>query len=172
MGMKSEIEQALEAHAAWRKHFKDFLHGKASFDVALAGVTDQCAFGKWLDHEGDRLMPEDLHGDICAAHAAFHQTAAEIVQKIKEKRFAEAHADVAPDGALNHASEKLAKLLLKASLREPGHGGATPNADAEKAAETAPEASAEKTAQPAPEASAEKTAPPAPDADAAAPDPS
>ncbi len=84
MGMKSEIEQALDAHAAWRKHFKDFLNGRGSFDTATVGANDQCQFGKWLNREGSRLMPASLYGDIRAAHDEFHHVAAGIVQKIKD----------------------------------------------------------------------------------------
>ena len=57
--MKSEIDAALEAHAAWRKHFRDYLSGRASFDVASAGASDLCQFGRWLSREGYRLMPSD-----------------------------------------------------------------------------------------------------------------
>ena len=120
MGMKTEIDQALEAHAAWRKNFRDFLAGRTSFDVSKVVATDQCRFGKWLNQEGHRLMPAQLHIDIGLAHAAFHQIAAGIVQKIKDKLFAEAHADVAPGGSLDQASARLTELLLKASLRGPG----------------------------------------------------
>lgn len=136
MGMKSEIEQALAAHAAWRKRFKDYLNGRAAFDTASAGATDQCQFGKWLNREGYRLMPTDLYGDIRAAHEEFHRIAAGIVQKIRDKQFAEARQDLAADGPFNGASERLAGVLLKATLREPGKGGARP--EAEPAAETPP----------------------------------
>ncbi len=124
MGMKSEIEQALDAHAAWRKHFKDFLNGRGSFDTATVGANDQCQFGKWLNREGSRLMPVSLYGDIRAAHDEFHHVAAGIVQKIKDKQFAEAHRDLAADGPFNQASENLKGVLLKATLREPGGGNA------------------------------------------------
>jgi hypothetical protein len=120
MGMKIEIEEALMAHAAWRKRFRDFLNGKASFDLASAGDGHQCQFGKWLDKEGYRLMPEKRHTEIREAHDEFHRVAAGIVQKIKEKQFAEAHADIATDGALNQASARLTELLTKARLHEPG----------------------------------------------------
>ena len=122
MGIKSEIEQALEAHAAWRKRFRDFLSGHASFDVASVGATDQCQFGKWLNHEGEHLLPTELHDDIRAAHDEFHRIAASILQKIRDKQFAAAHGDLAPDGAFNQASVHLADFLFKATLHAPGSG--------------------------------------------------
>lgn len=137
MGMKSEIDQALEAHAAWRKHFKDFLNGRGSFDTATVGANDQCQFGKWLNREGSRLMPASLYGDIRAAHDEFHRVAAGIVQKIKDKQFAEASKDLAAEGPFNRASENLKSILLKATLRAPG--GASAPAEAAPQAEPAPQ---------------------------------
>lgn len=158
MGMKSEIEAALHAHTLWRTRFKDFLNGKAAFDIDTISATDQCEFGKWLDHEGYRMIPSSLHDEICRVHKEFHLIAAGIIQKIKDKRFAEAKADIAQDGALNQASMRLRDLLLKLSLREPGAAAtAAPAAQAEGAAapqdKEAPAAQAEGT--PAPPAAAE-----------------
>jgi len=119
MGMKLEIEQALLTHSAWRKRFKDYLSGKGSFDVKAAGDSHRCQFGDWLDHEGYRLMPEKRRTEIQQAHDEFHQVAASIVQKIHEKRFAEAKADLANDGPLNRASARLSESLVKARLHEP-----------------------------------------------------
>lgn len=119
MGMKIEIEEALLAHSAWRKRFKDYLNGKAPFDVNLASDSHHCQFGDWLDHEGYRLMPEKRRTEIRVAHDEFHRVAGGIVQKIHEKRFAEAKEDLAADGPLNRASARLTEALVKAKLHEP-----------------------------------------------------
>jgi hypothetical protein len=119
MGMKIEIEQALMAHSAWRKHFRDYLNGKASFDITKAGDGHQCQFGKWLDNEGYRLMPEKRRTEIQKAHDEFHRVAAGIVEKIKEKQFAQVREDIAAEGALNRASAHLTELLVKAKLIDP-----------------------------------------------------
>lgn len=118
MGMKFEIDAALMAHSAWRKRFRDYLNGKASFDAATVGDSHACQFGNWLDNEGHRLMPIKRRGEILSAHDDFHRIAAEILQKIKERRFAEVKADIGADGVLNRASSRLSELLLKARLHE------------------------------------------------------
>ena len=120
MGMKDEIDAALQAHAAWRKRFKDYLNGNAPFDLDTASVTDQCDFGRWLNKEGHRLMPTELHGEICATHTEFHRVAGEIIHKIKQKQFDDARQDIAREGTLNRVSAQLTALLLKATLREAG----------------------------------------------------
>ena len=119
MTIKAEIQQALEAHAAWRARFKDFLGGKAALDEAAIGDTHGCRFGNWLDNEGYRLMPESRRDEVRAAHDEFHKIADGIVQKIHAKQFAEAKADLARDGPLNQASARLTDALIKARLYEP-----------------------------------------------------
>lgn len=134
MGMKIEIEQALLAHSAWRKHFKDFLSGKTSFDEALVGDTHKCRFGDWLDHEGYRLMPEKRRVEIQQAHDDFHRAAAAILQKIHEKRFAEAREDLDTHGSLNQATKRLTEALVKAKLHEPTAVPATSSPEVDKPA--------------------------------------
>lgn len=139
MGMREEIDAALQAHAAWRARFKDYLSGRTAFDTALAGVTDQCAFGRWLAQEGNRLMPSELHGQIHDIHTEFHRVAGEIVRKIKEKRFDEVKQDLSAEGPFNQTSARLSDLLHKASLREKGAAAAAPPAEtAAPVAESAP----------------------------------
>jgi hypothetical protein len=123
MSMKSEIRAALHAHAAWRKQFRDILNGRVPFDLEQISATDQCIFGQWLNNEGQRLIPADLHQEISAAHKEFHQFAAEILQKIRQKRYAEARVDISPDGGLNRASLRLRKMLVQLSFRQAGAAG-------------------------------------------------
>jgi Chemoreceptor zinc-binding domain len=118
MAMKSEIEVALQAHAAWREHFKDILNGRAPFDLKLVSASDQCVLGKWLANEGPRMIPAELHDEINVVHQEFHRIAADILQKIKEKRYAEAKLDIALEGALNQTSIRLRSLLVKLSFKE------------------------------------------------------
>ena len=129
MAMKSEIEAALHAHSAWREHFKDILNGRAPFDLKSIGASDQCTLGKWLINEGQRMIPAELHDEICTVHQDFHHIAAEIIQKIKDKRYAEAHEDISLDGPLNLTSLKLRSLLVKLSFKEPPAAGAAPAVD-------------------------------------------
>lgn len=132
MGMREEIDAALQAHAAWRKHFKDILYGHVAFDLDIVSATDRCEFGRWLEHEGRRLLPGKLPDEIREAHEHFHRIAAGLIEKIRQKRFDEARRDIAAEGILNQASARLSYLLLKASVREPGRaaeqGRASPEA--------------------------------------------
>ncbi len=126
MSVKTEIEAALEAHAHWRARFKDFLNGRAAFDIDGIDNDADCAFGDWLLHEGRHLLAADIHEQIRTVHAEFHHIATSIVQHIRQKDFATAHAMIAPDGALNQVSNTLSELLLKAALHESDSGVAGP----------------------------------------------
>ena len=133
MGMKSEVEEALQDHALWRKCFRDYLNGRAPFDPAAACASDRCDLGKWLDDAGHRLLPAELEGEIRTAHDEFHRLAAEVIEMIQEKRYAEAHRDISQDGPLNRASARLSEALLKAQLHEGIATGSAPlQADEEK----------------------------------------
>ena len=56
MGIKEDIEQAIHTHAAWKAKFRDFLSGKAAFDLAVIGDTGACHLGQWIGEEGCRLL--------------------------------------------------------------------------------------------------------------------
>ena len=137
MGMKSEIEEALQDHALWRKCFRDYLNGRAPFDPAAACASDRCVFGEWLDDQGRRLLPAELEGEVRSAHDEFHRLAAEVIAMIQEKRYAEAHRDISQDGPLNRASARLTEALLKAQLHEGSAMGSGTPADASVPATTA-----------------------------------
>ena len=126
MAIKAEIEAALNAHSLWRERFKDILNGRVPFDIATINATDQCVFGQWLNNEGYRMIPSQLHDEIGIVHQEFHHIAAEIIQKIKEKRYAEAREDIALEGSLNRKSMQLKALLMTLAFREPSVASALP----------------------------------------------
>jgi hypothetical protein len=65
------------------------------------------------------MMPSELHDEICAVHQEFHRIAAEILQKIRDKHYAEAKQDIALEGPLNQTSIRLRSLLVKLSFKDP-----------------------------------------------------
>ncbi len=119
MGLKQDIEDAIQVHGAWKTKFRDYLSGKTAIDLDVVGQTSSCKLGKWLEQEGRRLLPQRDHAEICKLHAEFHHAAAEVTSKIKQKNFAAARNNLAPDGAFNEASRILTACLLKALLHTP-----------------------------------------------------
>lgn len=113
MGLKQDIEHAIQAHGAWKTRFRDYLSGKTAIDLNAVGETNCCKLGQWLEQEGRKLLPQKNHEEISRLHAEFHQVAAEVTRKIKQKDFAGARKDLAPDGIFNQASRNLTTCLLK-----------------------------------------------------------
>jgi len=136
MGMKKEIESALHAHALWRERFNDILNGRAPFDLEKISATNQCVFGHWLDNEGHRMLPTQVRDEICLVHKEFHQIAADIIQKIKEKRYVEAKNDISLEGALNQKSMQLRSLLVKLSFSAPARANSALQQDLEAPTES------------------------------------
>ena len=113
MGLKHDIEDAIQVHGAWKAKFRDYLSGKTAIDLNAVGETNCCKLGQWLEQEGRKLLPQKNHEEICKLHAEFHQAAAEVTRKIKQKDFVGARQDLASDGILNQASRTLTTCLLK-----------------------------------------------------------
>lgn len=116
MSIKEDIEQAIHAHDAWKAKFRDFLSGKAAFDLATIGDAGACHLGQWIEQEGCRLLSKKDRDEICKRHTEFHRVARAIVQKIKQKDFNGARRDLACEGVFDQASLALAVALRKATL--------------------------------------------------------
>ena len=119
MGIKCDIEDAIQVHGAWKSKFRDFLNGKTGMDMSEVCETDSCKLGRWLEDGGHRMLSPEDHAKTCELHAQFHQVAGDIVSNIKQKNFMAAREALAPAGAFDQASHSLCAFLRKASL----HGG-------------------------------------------------
>jgi hypothetical protein len=116
MGIKSDIEDAIRVHGAWKAKFRDFLNGKAGLDLSEVGQTDACKLGMWLDDGAHRMLSPENHAKTCELHARFHQVAGDIVHNIKQRDFTAARESLASAGAFDTASHELCAFLRKVSL--------------------------------------------------------
>ena len=122
MGIKSDIEDAVQVHGAWKAKFRDFLNGKAGMDLSEISHTHACKLGKWLEDGGQRMLSPENHAKTCELHAQFHRVAGDIVQNIKQKNFEAARQALASDGTFDQTSHALCAFLRKVAL----HGGPRP----------------------------------------------
>lgn len=91
MSKQEEISNAISAHVMWKtKLRKGIAAGKLETPVNDIRVDNKCAFGKWLSELSlaDRSSPEAKK--IKALHAAFHQAAAQIAERINAGKLKEA----------------------------------------------------------------------------------
>lgn len=85
MGVKSDIDEAIRAHGAWKTRFRDFLSGKAGMDLFEISQMECCRFGTWLSEGGQRMLSAEDHAATCELHEPFHQVTGNIVQNIKQR---------------------------------------------------------------------------------------
>jgi len=121
MSLQEDIELAIHAHSALKAKFRDFLSGKATFDLAAIVDTQACQLGQWLGQEGRWLLPEKNHDEICRRHTEFHQVVGAVIDKIKHKDFNGARHDLGREGAFEEAS-----LALTVALRKATHSSSQP----------------------------------------------
>lgn len=117
MGIKSDIEDAIKVHGAWKAKFRDFLSGRAGLKLSEVGHTDACKLGMWLGDGGRRMLSPEDHAKACELHAQFHRVAGEIVHNIKQKDFRTARQALTSAGAFDQASHELGAFLHKVALR-------------------------------------------------------
>lgn len=118
MSIKSDIEEAIKVHAAWKARFRDFLNGKTGMDLEAVSHTDACKLGHWLEDGGLRMLSPEDHSQACALHAQFHQVAGDIVHNIKQKNFESARNALVSSGLFDQASHALCAHLHKIALHE------------------------------------------------------
>lgn len=147
MGIKSDIEDAVQVHGAWKAKFRDFLNGKAGMDLSEVSHPHACKLGKWLEDGGQRMLSSEDHAKTCELHARFHQVAGDIVHNIKQKDFEAARQALAPAGAFDQASHALCAFLRKVAL----HDGPKPPQNQNETKVSA-EVPASKTAEPSEQA--------------------
>ncbi|MDO9221218.1 MAG: CZB domain-containing protein, partial [Thiobacillus sp.] len=116
MEIKSDIEDAIQVHGAWKTRFRDFLSGKAGLDLSDISQPDTCKLGMWLGDGGRRKLSPENHAKACELHTRFHQVAGDIVHSIKQKDFMAARQSLAAGGAFDQASHAMCAFLRKVVL--------------------------------------------------------
>jgi hypothetical protein len=134
MGIKSDIEDAINVHGAWKAKFRDFLSGKVAMDLSAVSHTDACQLGMWLGDGGRRKLSPENHAHACELHAHFHQVAGDIVNSIKQKDFMAARQSLAAGGDFDRASHAMCAFLRKLILHDAPKPG-TPTNDVATATE-------------------------------------
>jgi hypothetical protein len=118
MKIKSDIENAIQVHGAWKAKFRDFLSGKAGMDLPDIGHTDACKLGVWLNDGARRMLSPEDHAKTCELHTHFHHVAGSIIHNIKHKDFAAARQSLVPGGTFDQASHAMCAFLRKLVLHD------------------------------------------------------
>lgn len=115
MGYIEEIDNALAAHALWKRQLKAAIdEGKSEFTVSQLQADYFCDFGKWLYG-----LPNDVRAThywviIQKLHAEFHLEAANILKLAHNKRTkSEALLLLAPGGKYTALSEQMVTAMTR-----------------------------------------------------------
>jgi chemoreceptor zinc-binding protein len=111
-----QIDKAIAAHGNWKLRLRSAIDTK-SIDVPVEKIrTDnQCPFGEWL--YGAALTANDKSSPHYRAvrelHAAFHQSAATVVELVMSGKQADAERMVGRGGDFLELSMKLTLALME-----------------------------------------------------------
>jgi len=87
-----DFEGAIKAHSTWMLRLYSYAEGtsREKLDAQMIAKDNLCELGKWIQGEGLRYGREPEFQELVKAHAAFHKSAAAIVDLVDQGRRASA----------------------------------------------------------------------------------
>ncbi len=109
----AKVDAAIDAHTRWISRLRLAIEkGTSEHSVAGVRTDNQCEFGKWLYHEfPPSLKSGPEYSAIRELHAAFHRSAASILEMALSHKQEEAIAAMEPGKAFRSASLALISAL-------------------------------------------------------------
>lgn len=108
------VQQALMQHGEWKIRFRSAIVERKSLDEETACSDRRCELGSWLHGEArEHFGHLESYQDCRAKHAAFHEEAGKVVQKINTGNYQEAEALLGLSGPFSVISGSLAIALIK-----------------------------------------------------------
>ncbi len=105
------IDDALLAHAKWKKRLQDAVTSASSeFEVGTVRRDDACPFGQWL-HAVPAPERSADYQNILKLHAEFHRVAGEILALAVGGQRPKAEAMLGPGGEYSRTSGNLVLAL-------------------------------------------------------------
>jgi methyl-accepting chemotaxis protein len=109
------FDEAMVAHMRWKFRLADYIQGKSTekLDPTVVGLDDRCDLGKWIHEQSDKACDADFK-ELQREHAAFHQTAASVLEAVAAKKAEDAKSLL--DGLYSTTSSNVIMLIKR--LRE------------------------------------------------------
>jgi hypothetical protein len=106
--------EVIAQHRKWKERVLVAMAKHEQMNVAEISADNCCNFGKWLYGEAkDRFSTLASYGDCVAKHAAFHQEAGKVAQKVNDGELLAASQQLITQGTpYHHASEALAISVI------------------------------------------------------------
>ncbi len=107
------FDESVAAHTRWKARLRAALDGVVeALDPATVARDDACDLGRWIHGDGDRYKALAEHQVLLAAHARFHQCAAEVVTKKALGMKAEAETLMANKGDFSRTSTETISAIM------------------------------------------------------------
>ena len=107
------FDEAIATHVQWKLRLRSCIDGHEILDAADIRPDDRCTLGKWIHFEAtSQVTSAPEFTTLRDRHAAFHRTAAEIVERCQAGKKTEAATmldDI--DGAYTHASTAVVSAI-------------------------------------------------------------
>lgn len=85
-----DFDGAILAHTRWKRRLQASMNGGERLDPAVVRLDTQCDLGKWLHGEGTAHASDAEFEKLVRSHAAFHEAAAAVVERINRGQIDEA----------------------------------------------------------------------------------
>lgn len=108
------FDEAIKAHADWKMKLARYIqHPDKSVDARVVGQDNQCALGRWLHGESARFAAVPEFTQLKQAHAAFHRSAADIIQRADRGEQVSEDVALGAQSPYSSASIKVTQLLMQ-----------------------------------------------------------
>lgn len=110
------FDEAVQAHSAWKMKLSNYLR-KPDGSIKAADVQQdsKCNLGAWIYGEGKKFSSHPEYEILKAAHAKFHQAAADVIRKADSGK--NVTEDVALGAKSDYASASNAVITAIISIR-------------------------------------------------------
>lgn len=111
-----DFDGAVKAHSNWMLRLFGYAKGssKEKLDPKTIAKDNVCDLGKWLYGDGQKYAGEPEFSELIKAHAAFHKSAASVVELVDQgKRAAAQQILMSSDSDYCQGSSKVIGLLRK-----------------------------------------------------------
>ncbi|MEW6444548.1 MAG: methyl-accepting chemotaxis protein [Pseudomonadota bacterium] len=114
------LNEAVKAHVDWKNRLRHCINDHARCaDPAVVAQDNHCPLGQWVYGDGARLQKDPMFQRLRANHAAFHRSAARIIETVRNGD--ESRARRMLDGEYTEQTKALVADLmkLKSRVRQP-----------------------------------------------------
>lgn len=109
-----DLDNALQAHAAWKTKFRAAMTRREKLDAATIGKDNCCDFGKWLHGDARKQYATLASYQECVkGHAAFHVQAAQVASTINAGQYEQAEKAIGNGTPFANASNVVGAAIMR-----------------------------------------------------------